>query len=266
MKLVGNLLKMQTDYAKPVQYYLNIEQQKIHMNDLLGRRLHIKFLNQINCISCDAITNKSFHQGYCYACFTTLPQTDLGILHPEKDLSHEGISRDMNWAKENSLKPHIVYLALTSQLKVGVTRLSELPTRWIDQGASHAIRFAKTPYRKLAGDIEVFLKNYVADKTMWKQMILAPRPAIDLLSEKQKLIDLLPEEFQQFISLNNQILEIVYPGHFEFDNIHQHTLDDKNAELSGELVAIRGQYLVFKQGFTFNVRRHNGYLIELEID
>ncbi len=265
MKYQGNLIKMETLFSKPIQYYLTLGNDKIHLNEMLGRHFSFKFLNEINCIACGIKTPKSYHQGYCYQCFISSPQTDEGILHPEKDKSHEGISRDMEWAKENSLTEHYVYLALTSQLKIGVTRAAQVPTRWIDQGASKAIRLAKTPYRKLAGDIEVFFKDYVSDKTQWKQMLLSPSSNIDLLSEKQRLVALLPEELKQYVTIDNRITDLVYPGQYQFDKIYQQNLDESN-EIEGDLLAIRGQYLVFKQGFALNIRRHNGYKIELSID
>lgn len=264
MEYSGNILKMQTENTRPVQYYLPIGDERVYMNDLIGRKLSFRFLNEINCIACGAKTNKSFHQGYCYSCFTSLPQTDAGVLHPEKDRSHEGISRDMEWAKENSLVDHYVYLALTSNLKVGVTRAKQIPTRWIDQGASKAIRLAKTPYRKLAGDIEVFLKDHISDKTQWKQMLLSATADIDLLEEKKKVIALLPDELKQYLTIDDRVCDILYPGNYDFDKIYQQHFDGSE-ELSGTLIAIRGQYLIFRQGFATNIRRHNGYKVELKV-
>lgn len=260
-----NLLKMRSLPDKPVRYYLQAGETEINMNDLIDRKISISYRHQINCIACGAKTNKSFHQGYCYSCFITLPQTDSGILHPEKDLSHEGISRDMDWAKENALTDHYVYLALTSNLKVGVTRAKQVPARWIDQGASQAIRLAKTPYRKLAGDIEVFFKAHVSDKTKWQQMLLAPAPEIDLKAKKAELTSLLPADLQRFITLDNRIERFVYPGQYQFDKLEQLNLE-KTDGFSGKLIAIRGQYLIFEQGIAFNVRKHSGYLVNMSIE
>ena len=260
-----NLLKMRGRPDKPVRYYLQTGEKEINMNDLIDRKISIHYQHQINCIACGAKTKKSFHQGYCYSCFTTLPQTDRGILHPEKDRSHEGISRDMDWARENALTDHYVYLALTSNLKVGVTRAKQVPTRWIDQGASRAIRLAKTPYRKLAGDIEVFFKEHVSDKTKWQQMLLAPVPDIDLREKKAELTRLLPDELKQFITIDNRIEHFIYPGQYQFDKIRQLNLE-KEDEFTGKLIAIRGQYLIFEQGVAFNLRKHNGYLVNMNIE
>lgn len=264
MQCRGNIVKMLTENGNPVQYYLNVGETRIHMNEMIGKRLIFRFLNEINCINCGEKTTRSYHHGYCYNCFISLPQTDEGILSPEKDRSHEGISRDMAWAKENTLTDHYVYLALTSNLKVGVTRAKQVTTRWIDQGASQAIRLAKTPYRKLAGDIEVFLKDYMSDRTQWKQMLLSKESTIDLVEEKAKAAALLPPELSQYLSLDNRIQKIVYPGQYDFKKIYQRSFD-KEDKISGTLIGIRGQYLIFEEGFATNIRRHNGYLVELSI-
>ncbi|MFW5805819.1 MAG: DUF2797 domain-containing protein [Bacteroidales bacterium] len=259
-----NLLKMRTAPTQPVSYFLQFDGNKLSVNDLIDQKISIQYKHKINCIACGAETNKSFHQGYCFSCFKTLPQTDVGILHPEKDRSHEGISRDMEWAKKNMLVDHYVYLALTSNLKVGVTRAKQVPTRWIDQGASYVIRLAKTPYRKLAGDIEVFLKKHVSDKTKWQQMLMSPAPDIDLKSKKKELSKLFPDDQKDFITLDNRIEHFIYPGQYDFDKIQQINLD-KTDEFTGKLIAVRGQYLIFENGMVFNVRKHNGYLVKLEI-
>lgn len=263
-KYTDNLLKMRTEAIRPVSYHLQLNDKDISVNDLIDKKISIQYQHKINCIACGAETKKSFHQGYCYSCFTTLPQTDIGILHPEKDRSHEGISRDMAWAEKNTLVDHYVYLALTSNLKVGVTRVKQTPARWIDQGASRAIRLAKAPYRKLAGDIEVFYKNYISDKTKWQKMLLSPVPDIDLKEKKQALTGLLSEDLKPYVTVNNKIEQFIYPGQYNFDRISQISLD-KDSEFTGKLVAIRGQYLIFENGVAFNVRKHNGYLVTLEI-
>lgn len=263
----GNLIKMETINGNPIKYYLNIGEHRILMNDLIGKQIRIKFLGEINCIHCGNRTKKSYHQGYCYPCFSTLPQTDISVVQPEKDQSHLGISRDMEWAKNNSLTDHYVYLALTSNLKVGVTRAVQTPTRWIDQGAIKAIRLAKTPYRALAGDIEVFFKNQnVADRTQWKQMLMAKESDIDLLAEKEKLSALLPEDLKQYVTIDNRVEELNYPGDIDLSKIYQRHFDEEdNHEIKGHLMGIKGQYLVFKQGFATSIRRHNGYKVELEV-
>lgn len=264
MQYNTHLLKMRTEYDYPVRYYLQTEAKNdILMNNQIGKRLNIHFQGKIHCINCGAETNKSFHQGYCYQCFTTLPQTDVGILNPEKDMSHKGISRDMEWAKENSLVDHIVYLSVTSNLKVGVTRYTQVPTRWIDQGAISAIKLARTPNRHLAGLIEVSLKAHISDKTNWKEMLVANSHQINLKNEKQRVSQLIPEDLRQYITIDNFITEIEYSNKPKQVNYAQLNLE-KEPDFSDILVGIKGQYLMFENGKALNVRRHNGYLVNIE--
>lgn len=250
--------------SNPIQYFLQVGHDEINMNSIIGKHVKIEFKNQINCINCDSKTNKSFHQGYCYSCFSSLAQCDAGVLNPEKDYSHLGISRDMEWSKHNSLIDHFVYLALTSELKVGVTRHTQIPTRWIDQGAIKAIKLAKTPYRNLAGQIEVELKKHVSDKTNWSKMLVAKESSINLLERKNYFGSLLPADLQQFISLDNSITTLNYPFNYAIDKFKSVSLDNQMI-INGTIAGLKGQYLIFKDGQVINIRKHNGYLIEFEI-
>ncbi len=260
----GNILKMRTDIAGIVEYFLQTGDTGINMNSLIGKNIKIEYLNRINCIHCSALTKTSFHQGYCYSCFTTLPECDAGVLFPEKDMSHMGISRDMEWSKKNSLIDHYVYLAFTGDLKVGVTRHTQIPTRWIDQGAIAAIKFAKTPYRYLAGVIETEMKKYVSDKTNWSKMLKTETTDYNLKEEKKRLAAMLPAELKKYISMDNNVTTIKYPYKETISDLKSVSLDKTNI-ISGILSGIKGQYLIFKDGQVLNVRKHNGYFINLEV-
>ena len=167
------------------------------MNDLLGKKISLTYQHEKHCIHCGRLIKKTYAQGYCYPCFIKLPETDVCIIHPEKCQAHLGISRDMEWSKMHCLQEHFVYLAVTSGLKVGVTRAAQIPSRWIDQGAVRAVRIATTPNRHLAGTIEVFLKKHLADKTNWRNMLTPEQyETIDLLAEKARLKPLLENNFQ----------------------------------------------------------------------
>ncbi|MFA8433834.1 MAG: DUF2797 domain-containing protein [Marinifilaceae bacterium] len=260
----GNILKMRTLLKPEVEYRLPVGNEEILMNDLVGKSIRMKFLGQINCIHCGKKTKTSFSQGYCYSCFNTLPQTDISIVHPELDQSHLGISRDMEWAKENSLKPHFVYLALSSVVKVGVTRFSQIPTRWIDQGASRAIRLAQTPNRHIAGVMEVALKEHFADKTNWRDMLKNNvDESADLVAQKRRAVELLHPELKQYVTDDDEVVEVNYP----VQNYPQKVTSinfDKLQEYQGVLCGIKGQYLIFEDQKVMNMRRHAGYMIEVE--
>lgn len=265
MKYEGNILKMSTKLGEHVHYHLNIGSDKVYMNDLIGKEIQLTYLDQINCIRCGRKTNKSFFQGYCYPCFMKAPETAPCIVNPEKCQAHEGIARDMEWSKDHCLIDHYVYLAVSSGLKVGVTRYTQIPTRWMDQGAHKAIKLAKTPNRHVAGLIEVDLKQFLADKTNWQQMLKnqVKRP-VDLYEEKKKASTNLSGELRQYLINQDELTEIVYPVE-EYPSKVKSLSFDKIRQYSGKLVGIKGQYLIFDDNMVFNVRKHNGYLAQIEI-
>lgn len=261
----GNLIKMKTEYDKKVHYYLEIDAERISMNDLIGSELHFKYQNKIHCIRCGTKTKKSYAQGYCYKCFVSAPETSECILRPEKCQAHLGISRDMEWAEKHCLQNHFVYLAISSGLKVGVTRSSQIPTRWMDQGAIYAIKLAKTPNRYLAGVIEVALKKHVADKTNWRKMLKNEIDRnIDLTEEKQRLTGLLSEGNQKYIIDDNSITEINYPVK-KYPKKIKSIGFDKITDFKARLTGIKGQYLLFDNDVVLNIRKHNGYLVHMQI-
>jgi len=259
----GNLHKMRTELADKVQYSLPIGENLVPMNELLGKSISLNYSNQINCISCGVITQKSFGQGYCYKCFISVPETSECILRPELCEAHLGKSRDMAWSENHCLKDHYVYLAVSSGLKVGVTRSTQVPTRWIDQGAWKAIKLAMTPNRNLAGQIEVELKNYFSDKTSWQKMLKNDLDeSIDLEEAKQNAWEYLEPELQEYVVDDDEITVIEYPVLSYPEKVKSLSFD-KVESIEGKLTGIKGQYLIFDNINVFNVRRHTGYKIQL---
>ncbi len=261
----GVISKMHVELYNPVKYHLTVGENKVYMNELLNNEISITWLEKIHCLNCGKITRKSFGQGYCYPCFASIPETDDCVLRPELCRAHEGIARSMDWATEYCLQNHFVYLALSSALKVGVTRCHQIPTRWIDQGASKAIKLAQTPNRFTAGIIEVFLKNHLTDKTNWRNMLTNKIACdTDLLTAKNNIVSLLPASFQQYVCIDNIITHIEYP-HISFP-IKVTSIDmEKNPSISGKLTAIKGQYLILNDEKAINIRKYGGYLVEVSV-
>jgi hypothetical protein len=265
MYIEGNIFKMRTEPAEPVQYHLTVGSGELYVNELIGRELEFEYLGQINCIRCGRKTRISFGQGYCYPCFTTAPETSECVLKPELCRAHEGISRDMEWSQDHCLQEHVVYLAMTSGLKVGVTRTGQIPTRWIDQGAEAAIILARTPNRYTAGLVEIFLKKHMADKTNWKQMLTGKvEKDIDLRKEKLIVRDLLPDELSVNYVEEHDIFHIHYPVSRYPDRINNIDFT-KVTEYTGELSGIKGQYLIFDDGAVLNIRKHGGFLVRIYV-
>lgn len=264
MIISGNILKMRSELKDVVHYELPVGDQLIPINELIGQDISLHFSGQINCIKCGKRTKTSFQQGFCYSCFLSAPEADPAIIRPELDQAHLGISRDMEWAQKYSLTEHVVYLAISSGLKVGVTRASQYTTRWIDQGAIQAIILAKTPYRQLAGLIEVELKDHFADKTNWRLMLSKQiDESKDLVEEKNNAANLLSHELQQYLAEDDTLTSISYPVIQYPDKIKSINLD-KNPLYKGKLCGIKGQYLLFEDQHVINMRKYSGYMIAVE--
>jgi hypothetical protein len=260
--LNGNLRKMKAGLSEEVQYHLELGGESIHMNALLGRRIHLHYLGKINCIRCGRETKRSFAQGYCYPCFTTAPETEECVLRPELCQAHEGIARDMDFAREHCLIDHFVYLSLTSGIKVGVTRHHQVPVRWIDQGAVRAVKVAVTPNRHLAGSIEVALKERLNDKTNWRNMLTNKvETGIDLVNQKYRAIESLHPDFQALATDDDEITHLNYPV-LEYPVKVKSLNFDKAPMIEDVLTGIKGQYLIFESGAVINIRKFGGYLVE----
>lgn len=268
MTYEGVLTKMQTEFSHPIQYYLVFENSFLNLNQLLGKSLEINFLGY-QCLICGK-KKKIFRQGFCYDCFMSSASAGDWIMKPELSTAHLDIEdRDLEYEKRVQLQPHVVYLALSSDIKVGVTRKTQVPTRWIDQGAIQAIPIVEVPNRYLAGITEVALKNHYADKTNWQKMLkMNPEtlgPTVDLLKEKASLKYLIPKEVQEYYDLNaNDFYELHFPV-LEYPKKVTSLNLDKSPTFSGKLTGIKGQYLLFEDGTVFNVRTFEGYVVKISI-
>lgn len=264
MKFKGVLTKMITEYTSPIQYYLELNDDFINLNQLLNKHITIEFENY-QCLSCNK-NKKTFRQGHCYDCFFKSPYVGDWIIKPELSTAHLDIEdRDLDYEKRMQLNPHIVYLALSSDVKVGVTRKPQIPTRWIDQGATKAIAIVETPNRYLAGITEVALKKYVSDKTSWQRMLKNEILEIDLIAKKNTLYQYIPEETKQyFLSDNEDVYTMNYPIGIYSKKIKSLKLE-KAPFIEGVLKGIKGQYLIFENGNVFNIRNNEGYIVSIKI-
>lgn len=265
MIVQGNLIKMSAfvDEHDEVNYHLHLGGDDISMNGLVGQSLEVRFLGVVNCIQCGMVTKKSYAQGFCFSCMQTAPEADECVLRPLLCKAHLGIARDLEWAKNHCLRPHYVYLANTGEVKVGVTRETQIPTRWVDQGATSAIKVCKTPNRHIAGLIESFLSTTFSDKTLWKKMVTnAVNQNIDLDHLRNKALEMLPDELYGYNCSDAVIQNLKYPVHSY--PTHPLTINfDTENNIQGVLLGIKGQYLLFDNNRIMNVRRHTGYLAEL---
>lgn len=271
MKYFGEWRKMRVelDEENTVHYQfvffnsVNKTEQLIPVNQFIGKQVSIHFTQNIYCKKCGTKTSKSF-QGFCYPCFKDAPEAAECIIHPERCQAHLGKGRDVAWEKKFHDRPHIVYLAANDAIKVGVTSVGQIPIRWIDQGAFKAIILAETPNRYIAGVIEVALKEQFTDKTNWRTMLRNDiDESIDLEDKKWELEELLPEDIAQYISEDDTVTFIHYPVQAYPTKVKSVNLE-KSPFLSGKLMGIKGQYLLFDEGRVINIRRHEGYEVEFQ--
>jgi len=253
------LKKMDTDLQDVVQYTLDIHGETHNMNDYIGKNIKIEWSGDVIC-SCEKVMKKFYRSGFCYQCYWDSPMASQSIFKPELCTAHLGIEeRDLEWEKEFQIAPHYVYLANSSGIKVGITRGSQGVIRWMDQGASQAILLAEVPNRRFSGDIEVSLKRFVADVTNWRKMLSGTPDFVDLVQLKEELSLHLPEELKQYILPNNTVTEIKYPVTKYPTKIKSVKLE-RTPIIEGELMGIKGQYLLLDEDRVFNIRSHEGFI------
>lgn len=272
----GNLVKMPATLNSvnesgehKARYQLALDDERIPLNDFVGDTIGLRYLGEINCVYCGRKTSKSFNQGYCFPCFKKLAQCDSCIVKPETCHYDQGTCREPDWAQTHCFTDHMVYLANTSGLKVGITRVTQIPTRWIDQGAVQAIPLVRVADRKLSGLIESHLAKEMADKTSWQAMLKDLTDPIDLLSEREKasekVIDYINKELHlsdisKYSFQISDSVDVSYPV-LEYPTRVVSLNFDKTPQVEGRLMGIKGQYLMLDTG-VINIRKFGGYKIE----
>ena len=263
MTYQGVLTKMTTEFSSPIQYYLVFENDFINMNQLLNKTLKFKFVKH-QCLNC-SLDKPIFRQGFCKSCFFDMPQAGDWIMRPELSTAHlDKEDRDLEYEKKVQLKPHIVYLANSSNVKVGVTRKTQVPTRWIDQGAHEAIEVVEVPNRYLAGITEVALKDYVADKTNWRTMLKNDVVDESLVEWKDKLKQYIPAEAQEYFIENNNETHLEFPV-LSYPVKPKSLNIEKVGSFEGVLKGIKGQYLIFEDDTVCNIRGNEVKVVSIEI-
>lgn len=268
----GGLRKMRTRLDSPVAYTFTLDDQpRVDLNPLLGQVLSLRFLGEIHCVHCGRASSKSFNQGFCYPCFRRLAQCDSCIVSPEKCHFEAGTCREPAWGEQHCMIEHIVYLAATSGVKVGITRHSQVPTRWMDQGATQALPVFRVQSRFQSGLVEVLLKEHVADRTQWQAMLKGSCEPVDLPARRDQLFAecaggigelqashglqaIQPLHDGEEIRLDYPVLE--YPARVKSFNL------DRQPVVEGTLLGIKGQYLIFDTG-VINLRKYGGYQVAL---
>ena len=261
----ATLKKMRTENLQPINYFLDVESGFLHLNQLLGKTIRVEHSGS-QCLNC-GLSKLIFRQGHCQSCFFDSPATGDWIMRPELSKAHLGQEdRDLEYESKMQLQPHTVYLALSSHLKVGVTRKSQLPTRWIDQGAHQATVILEVPNRYLAGVGEVALKNFFSDKTNWRKMLQNNAEAVDWEKARNLAIDSIPKDLKPYVVRETtEIQSLTFPVLQYPEKVKSLNLS-KTPLYEGKLMGIKGQYLIFEDATVFNVRSNEGQCVRLSIN
>ncbi len=269
----GTISKMRIALDAPAQYSLRLNDEQHALNPLIGQTLRLEFLGSINCTHCDRLTKKSFGQGYCWPCFSKLAQCDSCMMSPEKCHYDAGTCREPEWAQDFCMTDHFVYLANSTGVKVGITRSSQLPTRWLDQGAIQAVPIFRVATRQQSGFVEDALRSQVADRTNWRALLKGDVEPIDLIAIREQLLESCAEPLQalqQRFGLQAiqpitdvDVLDIAYPVEAYPAKITSFNLD-KNPVAEGTLIGIKGQYLLFDTG-VINIRKYTSYQLSVSV-
>jgi len=257
----GVLNKMITEIGSPIRYFLNLENDFLEMNQFLDQSIKINFLGT-QCLSCQNL-KPIFRQGFCKSCFFESPSAGDWIMRPELSKAHLGEEdRDLEYEKKVQLQPHFVYLALSSHLKVGVTRKTQIPTRWIDQGAHQAVGILEVPNRYLAGMAEVSLKEHFSDKTNWRKMLQNNHEEVMWTAAINLALDALPKDLKPHIIRDQVVTELRFPVLQYPEKVKSLNLE-KEKSYSGVLKGIKGQYLIFQDQTVYNIRSNEGTVLEI---
>ncbi len=273
MKKTGHLQKMVTALASkkgaPVQYQLPLDDEMVPISSYIGKNIKLEHSGEIHCMECGRKTNKSYNQGFCFPCFKSLAKCDMCIMKPETCHYHQGTCREPEWGEEFCMIPHYVYLANSSGIKVGITRETQIPTRWIDQGATEALPIFKVSNRLLSGKLEMAIKEHVSDRTDWRKMLKGSAEPMDLAAKRDELAKAAAKEIKaiekevgqdEIELLNEEQVQIDFPVDSYPEKVKSLNFD-KTPEIEGLLQGIKGQYLILDTG-VLNIRKFGGYLVE----
>ncbi|WP_085617133.1 MULTISPECIES: DUF2797 domain-containing protein [unclassified Pseudomonas] len=264
----GSLSKMAVSLQAPVvQYSFRLDDTQVPVNPLIGQRLRLEYLGAIHCSHCGKRTKTSFSQGYCYPCMTKLAQCDVCIMAPEKCHYDAGTCREPSWGEQFCMTDHVVYLANSSGIKVGITRATQLPTRWLDQGASQALPIVRVATRQQSGLVEDLLRSQVPDRTNWRALLKGDAEELDLAAIREQVFDACADglrELQGRFGLqaiqplaDAEVVQMKYPVEAYPSKIVSFNLD-KDPVVEGTLLGIKGQYLIFDTG-VINIRKYTAY-------
>lgn len=250
-------------------------------------RIMLRHKSRFQCTVCGRETKKLF-DACCFPCFQNSAQADRCLLNPVKCHYAAGTCREPDWGEENCYQAHYVYLAFTDKLKVGITRATQVPTRWIDQGATSAVLLAKVGSRHQAGLLEAYLSSRFADKSHWLKMLKTGNNKMnssEFEQARQEALSLMrsgladsntapqltaaavrsrPDAARVEFLDDALLVNLDYPLWSGLPEKITSMNLDKFPQIESRILGVKGQYLILEEG-VLNVRRHEGYVVDFEL-
>ena len=156
---------------------------------------------------------------------------------------------------------------------MGITRGTQLPTRWIDQGATQGLPIFRVQTRYQAGLIENCLREHIGDRTHWQKMLKGNSDPVDLpalrdelmIKSEEGLVFLEQEHGLQALQrlFNEYTTDIQFPV-MEFPEKVKSFNFDKDPQVEGVLQGIKGQYLIMDSG-VINIRKFTAYNVKFTV-
>jgi hypothetical protein len=263
---------MRTTGAPPVTYTLPLGDATVDLQPVIGHNMELRFEGEILCSHCGRKTRKSYSQGYCFPCSQKLAACDLCVLQPSRCHFHEGTCREPGWGETHCMQPHLVYLANTSGLKVGITRAHQAVTRWTDQGASQALPVFEVATRQISGLIESVMAQHVSDRTDWRALLRGPADPVDMAAERDRLLETCQSKLADIRERfgtdavrqvdSDEVVRLEFPVLSYPDKVRPLNFD-RTPVISGRLEGIKGQYLILDSG-VLNVRKFRSYVVSMD--
>ena len=261
MDYTGSLRKMKSEYDKEsgdITYFLNLDGEPVcNLNELVGKEISLTFAGKINCTTCGRNIRKTYSDGLCYPCLISLPKGDMCILKPHQCHFDKGTCRDEEWALQNCFIPHTLYLARSSAIKIGITRHNQQFIRWVDQGATEAMKIGSFPNRREVGLAEFAISDKFSDKTNWRRMLVNEVTDKNFDEYVDTAREVLNDDQRQHLIEEREVFKFNYPVDEWPEKVKSFKLD-KTRLFTGKLTGIKGQYMIFGNE-VINLRSHSGY-------
>lgn len=236
------------------------------LSELVGTEVRLTISEDQYCTQCGTESKSS----PCSGCAGEPPHATC-VMHPAAHCDYTGCPYP-DYKERSCSHSHIVYLAATDRIKVGISRESRARCRWAEQGASHAIPIARAPNRKAAGIIEKALGEEWPQRHR-HQWYLPMDNAVERLIDDALATDLIPEKLWPCYLWDDADREAVRDAIVDVPSITAPSLNERltsnqyalsaGETREGRVLGIRGE-IIATDSFVVNLNEHSGHPVTIE--